>query len=308
MPRHPEPLPLDLAAAAFHVRDAREHGVSATRLRALDLDRPYHGVRRPRALGAAESLRERCLEYAPRLKPGEFFSHETLLGLIGVPLPARANAQLHVSVHRPSHPPRIEGIRGHRLQRRELLLHPDADLPLESPARAWRQVGRLWTLEELVIAADHLIGRRHGLLALADLAAEVEVMGDVRGRRLAKALSLTRPGAESPGETRTRLAIWRAGLPEPQLNWDLHDADGTHVARFDLAYLRRRVCVEYDGRVHAQDARQFERDADRWEAVRRRGWLMVRILRHHLVGPAPEAAGLVAAALRERGWRPGAPA
>ncbi|WP_290108293.1 hypothetical protein [Microbacterium oryzae] len=251
-------------------------------------------------------MRERCIEYAPRLKNGEFFSHETALALLGVPVPPFANRELHVSVHRPPHPPRIAGIRGHRLQRREPQLHPHAELAVESPARAWRQSAMTWGVEDLVIAADHLIHPRNALLTPADLRSEVQLMGDTRDKRLGRALALMRPGSESPGETRTRLTIGRAHLPEPELNWDLYDADGVHIARFDMAYVRRRVCVEYDGRVHADDVGQFERDADRWEAVRRNGWLMVRILRHHLNGPAPVAARLIEDALRERGWRPGA--
>ena len=306
MSRKPAPLPAELSGHPFHVRDARKLGVSDARLRALDLAHPYRGVCSSTALPLAASLRERCLEYAPRLKHGEFYSHETALALLGVPVPPSANRELHVSVHRPPHPPRIAGIRGHRLQRREPLLHPDAELPVESPARAWRQSAARWGVEDLVIAADHLILPRNGLLKPADLGAEVQLMGDTRDKRLGRALALMRPGSESPGETKTRLVVWRAGLPEPELNWDLYDDDGVHIARFDMAYVRQRVCVEYDGRIHADDVRQFERDADRWEAVRRHGWLMVRILRHHLNGPAPTAARLIEDALRERGWRPGA--
>src|SRR3546814_17829436 len=109
MPRRPLPASL---GPVFHVRDAVAAGASPGGLRRVDLRTPYRGIRSSSV--APVDLVERCLEYAPRLTPGQFFSHETALVLLGVPapdLPYRPGA--HVSSHRPASPPRTAG-RRHR--------------------------------------------------------------------------------------------------------------------------------------------------------------------------------------------------
>ncbi|GMM96292.1 hypothetical protein [Microbacterium sp. MTN4-26] len=133
---------------------------------------------------------------------------------------------------------------------------------------------------------------------------EIEIMGDVRDGLLRRALAEARDGVRSPRETRLRLLLVRAGLPEPEINWVLRDHRGVFVAELDLAYPRWKVTPEYDGRVHAEDAAQFARDADRWEAIRRAGWRHVRCLDHHVRGRGIPAVRLVVAALMEAGWTP----
>ncbi|WP_221584956.1 DUF559 domain-containing protein [Microbacterium sp. G2-8] len=272
------------------------------RLRASDLRRPFHAVRTRRT--PPTTLIDACAELAPLLRPWQFFSHDTALALHGSPLPPSADPlALHVSAHRPHSQPRTAGIHGHRLQRRELAAEPcRSGFLVESPVRAWRQVGYRWPHDDLVAAADALLARASPLCTWEELSSEIEDMGDMRGRILRSALQSARDGSESARETKLRLALARFGLPEPELNWELVDHRGTFVARFDMAYRRWRVAVEYDGRQHAFDTAQFERDADRWDAVRAEGWVLVRILNHHLRGDPPRGPAMVRDALRERGW------
>ncbi|WP_156366590.1 type IV toxin-antitoxin system AbiEi family antitoxin domain-containing protein [Microbacterium sp. No. 7] len=80
----------------FTTAEARAAGVPASRLRAMDLERPHHGVRL-RSLPAAPHdreepgpetlLRERARRYAPRMGGDEFFSHVTAAVIWGLPLP-----------------------------------------------------------------------------------------------------------------------------------------------------------------------------------------------------------------------------
>ena len=303
--RYPAPLPAQLGARPFAVADADALGVPRARLRAGDLRIPYRGVRSTDAQPPSDLL-GRCIEYAPRLEPWQFYNDATALALAGAPLPWSVDPNaVHVAAHRPRREPRIPGVTGHRLQRRDpkLLSHP-AGFPVESPERAWRQAGYSWPLDALVAAADHLILPRRALCTLDELWHEVEEMGDMRGRILATALRLARVGSESPKETELRLLLSRNGLPEPELNVELFDDRGTFIARLDMLYTRWRVAVEYDGRQHASDPKQFERDADRWEAIRQQGIRLVRILSHHMGGERPQAPVLVGEALWEAGWRP----
>jgi hypothetical protein len=260
--------------------------------------------------GSAEwSLLATCVDYAPRLAPWQFFSHETSLALIDAPMPKWPyRPAIHVSAHRPAREPRTSGVVGHRLQVREPATRLLANgLPIEDPVRAWRQVGSLWRVDDLVAAAEFLISDRGRapLASYGDLLAEVETMGDVRGGILRAALAQTRPGVRSARETEFRLRLVRAGLPEPEINWPLRTTQGTAVAELDLAYPRWRVAPEYDGRVHAEDPRQFAKDADRWDLIRGLGWDHVRVLNHHMRDDARPAVTKVRDALIRAGWRPG---
>jgi hypothetical protein len=73
-------------------------------------------------------------------------------------------------------------------------------------------------------------------------------------------------------ETRLRMLIVLAGLPEPQVNLTLRAGDGTPLRRYDLCWPEVRVIVEYDGRHHVEREEQWEADLDRREADDDDGW------------------------------------
>jgi hypothetical protein len=102
--------------------------------------------------------------------------------------------------------------------------------------------------------------------------------------RLRKILALVDGGAESPQETRTRLALVDAGLPQPTTQIVVRDEYGEFVARIDMGYEELRVGVEYEGSQHWTSAQQRERDIDRYSALHDLGWVIVRVsndlLRH----------------------------
>jgi very-short-patch-repair endonuclease len=254
-----------------------------------------------------EDLCERARGFAPALTRAQFFSHDTGLGLIGAPLPYTTadRRALHISARHPSGKPRRDGAVGHRLQRRDPAPWRIEQLPIEHPARMWRQAGSLWELDDLIAAGDYLVLPRRGLLTLADLQNEIDEAGDIAQAKLTRALAEIRLGAETAEETRLRLALVRSGLPQPALNYNLHTAGGAFVARLDLAYPRYRVAIEHDGRTHAFDEKQFARDADRWEEIGALGWHLVRVLSHHLHPSPSSAVARVTEALLTAGWRPG---
>lgn len=303
MPTRP-PLPSSLPAA-FTVSQAAAEGVPAGRLRGRQLARPFHGVRVRDGVDVT-SLDGACHALAPRLRPGQFFSHETALFLVGAAMPEWPyRPGIHVSTHRPAREPRTRGIVGHRLQTREAATITVRGLPVEHPVRAWRQAGRMWGWADLVAAADSLVAGDGAWCSVDDLRAEVAAMGDERGGILTHALRDVRVGVRSARESRLRLLITAAGLPEPRVGWNLFDARGTFVAELDLSYPSYRIAVEYDGRVHAFDEGQFAKDADRWAAIHREGWHLVRILSHHLRGDGAVAIGMVREALARAHWTPG---
>lgn len=68
-------------------------------------------------------------------------------------------------------------------------------------------------------------------------------------KRLSQLAALAEP-AESPMETRLRWLLLEAGLPRPEVQTDLRDADGRFVGRADLFYRADSLVIEYDGANH----------------------------------------------------------
>jgi very-short-patch-repair endonuclease len=56
--------------------------------------------------------------------------------------------------------------------------------------------------------------------------------------------------AESPMETRLRWTLIQAGLPKPEVQTELRNAEGRFVGRADLYYPSARLVIEYDGQNH----------------------------------------------------------
>lgn len=94
-------------------------------------------------------------------------------------------------------------------------------LPVVDPVSAWLQLAGGSTLDELVVAGDHLVripARRDDLRRpfctvdeLVQRSRECRGRGATLARRAAE---LVREGSDSPQESRLRLALTRAGLPE----------------------------------------------------------------------------------------------
>jgi hypothetical protein len=73
-------------------------------------------------------------------------------------------------------------------------------------------------------------------------------------------------------ETRLRMLIVLAGLPEPVVDFKGYWEDGTVRYRFDLSYPDHKIVVEYDGRQHRDDLTQWDHDVERGEWFDDDGW------------------------------------
>ena len=67
-----------------------------------------------------------------------------------------------------------------------------------------------------------------------------------------QATGLVRAGVDSPPETRLRLLIAMAGLPEPTVDHRAYSEHGRLLYRFDLAVEHVKLAIEYDGAHHNQ--------------------------------------------------------
>ncbi|MDR6866846.1 hypothetical protein J2Y69_001445 [Microbacterium resistens] len=294
---------------AFSVRAATELGVGRGRLRRRDLARPFPGVRvrirdgdpdeEPLAAGddpyaqQAAGRLARAREYAPRLRPGQFYSHETAAVLWGAPLPlafvddAPADGHalpVHVSSFGTAPLVRTPGVSAHRARTATTTLRELGDIALSSPASTWAALGAL-PLIDLVAIGDHLCrvwragpGRldagREPLTSTTHLRTAIDAGRRVGNGRLREAVELIREDSWSPRESALRCRIVLAGLPEPRLNHDVYDDAGRFLACVDLAYVRKKVAIEYHGLLHHS---QYARDVERTAALRAAGWTVIEV-------------------------------
>lgn len=265
----PAPLPEDLRGRAFSRLEADDAGLRPGRLRRRDIRRPFHGVR---IVGSFGSLQERCAAYRVRMKPGHAFSHQTAALLHGLPLPRafEEELELHVSVVMPGRAPTTRGIVGHRI-RIEPAVVQLGGLPVVRADEAWAQLAPLLALDELVELGDAVLWTDGALLDAMRAAAQVPYRP--ARERLQKALREIRPGCASPGETRVRLLLVRAGVPEPELNAEVELPDG--IVHPDLVWRERRVVLEYEGDGH-REREQFQYDVSRYARLRESGWTVLQ--------------------------------
>ena len=111
-------------------------------------------------------------------------------------------------------------------------------------------------VEALCVIDMAVAARRTDPRALVDYADSVRGRpGSWRLRQLAQVAA----AADSPMETRLRWLLLSAGLPRPDVQRDLRDADGRFVGRADLFYEAARLAIEYDGGHHRDQLTQDNR-------------------------------------------------
>jgi hypothetical protein len=182
------------------------------------------------------------------LGPGAVASHVSAAVLHGLPTWAVALDRVHPTRHRRS------GGRRHRLVHvRTARLDPDEVVQLEghpvtSVARTVVDLARTASFESAVVTADAALGT-----GAVDAAALVESVRRVErwpgcpaARRV---IEFADGGAESVGESRSRVAIERAALPAPVTQWQVRDGAGRPVARVDFGWPERNVVGEFDGEI-----------------------------------------------------------
>lgn len=137
-------------------------------------------------------------------------------------------------------------------------------------------------LVDLVAAGDWLVKRRRTTQGhLTAYVAEASGRGSVRARRAA---GLVRTRVDSVRETRLRLVLVLAGLPEPECNISL-GSDEWFIGTPDLVYQKYRVILEYEGDQHRIDGEQWNSDIGRYEEFTGEGWTVIRVTKQRLRYP-----------------------
>lgn len=298
----------------FTVQQGLAAGVSYGRLRHAEVLRLSRGIRR---LDDDGDVPLALLARPYSLVTGySVASHATAFAIWGFPgfLPGSQESTIHIARQFPHSIPRRRGVTGHRTQFFDDEVACLDGLWITGRTRTWLDCARKMSVDELTVAADHLVriprpefeGRTEPYARLEDLADMLDRHWGTPGIRKARlALDQTRVGSDSAPETRLRLAVVRAGLPEPELNVPVQLAGGTTRVP-DQSFKGFNVAVEYEGSGHS-DSVQVERDIAREEDYARAGWIQVRISKRHMENEARGAVRKIRNALQQCGWRPPGP-
>lgn len=111
---------------------------------------------------------------------------------------------------------------------------------------------------------------------LAQLQERLPLWAGLRGiGTVRRALPKVRTGAQTPLETISRLRIVEGGLPEPELQFPVHDEQGL-IGYADVAWPDLKVIGEADGMGKYNDRADLVAEKLREDRLRAQGWIVVR--------------------------------
>src|SRR6476659_793087 len=151
----------------------------------------------------------------PGLRLPAVVSHTSAAVLLGIPLWSTHLGIVHVTRPRPATGGRSGSLLCHTAAISESEVMAHGDLEITTPARTL-------PFEQAVVAADGAL--HQGLLTPDDLTAAANAVAGAPGSRAAQRVARFANGlSESVGESRSRVMIYRAGLPQPTLQLEVFD-------------------------------------------------------------------------------------
>lgn len=205
---------------------------------------------------------------------------------VTVPSQRDRRARPGVRCHIATAPPRVVEVRGRRVSH---------------PFRMFIELASMLSLVDLVVVGDAMV-RVFGIEP-ERLVKELAGCSERHVVAARRAAGHVRAEVDSPMETRLRMLLVLAGLPEPTVNLKLRDEHGEVVMRFDLSYPAVRLAVEYDGRQHAEDTGQWNHDVDRRELIDDIEWQVVVVTSKGIYREPARTIERVRSKLLKRGCR-----
>ncbi|PKI90826.1 hypothetical protein CW368_09185 [Actinomycetales bacterium SN12] len=299
-------------------------------MRAKDLDRPFHGARRTVADIAAEQdeiardteplaptrasmrrMRSKALSYLQVATPGSFICGASAAVLRGYPVDLPN--ELDVAVFAPRRAPKGRGVKGRGIAVHLVDVEVVDGIPTSSPASTWAMLGRDLSVRKLIILGDAIVrvprderGIKHPERAgatIEQLQASIDAGPRPGLKKLRAALDRIRVGCASPLESEYRLDSEDAGLPEPELDADICNAQGRRLGISEFAYPQYGVVVEVEGDHHRSSKHQWNRDLQKYRDYANAGWEVVRLTAYD-IRTLRRGPRIVREVLIRRGWRP----
>jgi hypothetical protein len=277
--------------SVFTRSQALAAGISAGELRGPRYRKVFHNVHA--RSDVAHETRVRALAALQIGPDSALVARQTAAELMGAVVPP--DVRVHLAL--PTGRLRARGIRA--LRRRVAYSARIAGVRVTTAEDTFVDLAEELSLVDLVVLGDSLVCRGR---ATPDslMAASSQCSGRV-GEVARRAAALVRTGVDSPMETRLRMLVVLAGLPEPVVNHIEYDEQGRWVRRYDLSFPEHRLAIEYDGRQHAESQRQWERDVERREELDRDGWRIVVVLAKGIYREPGRTLDRVVAAMRAAG-------
>lgn len=192
---------------------------------------------------------------------GAFASHLSAAKVLDLPVPEHRFA--HVTVDEPQDRRYRAEIKPHVTGRPRKVITVRG-VRCTDPIATFIDCAGWLSLVDLVVLGDAIV--RKFRISPAKLLAACRRSTDYYAGLARRAAEYVRKGVDSPMETRLRMLIVLAGLPEPKVNVVVTDERGRVVRRYDLCWPSVKLIVEYDGRQHAE-TKQWKRDLDRREEI-----------------------------------------
>jgi predicted transcriptional regulator of viral defense system len=229
-----------------------------------------------------------CVAVLLSLGPGPVLSHASAARLHELILPWRVPPEVRLTSDDQWR--RGRGYRVAQATMRADEVQPWMTFRAFSIPRTLVDCAREWSLTDGVVAIDAALQDKK--ITRDELVGAVLAGSHRAGiAQAARAVGLADGRAESPLETRGRLALLASGLPRPELQVEIHDAAGC-IGRVDGWYEEAAVALEFDGQVKYTDPRHASSAAEvlwkekrREDRVRAVGVRVVRIANEDLGQP-----------------------
>lgn len=218
----------------------------------------------------------------PQLGPSSVISHGSAAVLHGLPVWSGAIRQVHLTHDRNygGQERALVRVHGTPLEDDDIVFLDG--VAVTSVARTVADLGRSLSLEQSVAAGDYALNLGMGADELSAVLRGMRRWPGVKGaRRMAGLLDVR---SESAGESASRVRIHLDGLPTPDLQGVIHDADGVFVARVDFVWDEHRTVGEFDGQGKYNELRPqgkskgdvVDDEKQREDRIRDAGWEVAR--------------------------------
>lgn len=231
-----------------------------------------------------------------------FVSHHTAAEVLGLPVPS--SSDVHVSVLKRADRTQRVGIDCH-LAPRSSHITRRRGIRVSAPLELFVQLAGHLSLVDLVVLGDAMV-RKH-LVTVDALVTHCRASAVRKAKAARRAAGYVRAEVDSAMESRLRMLIVLAGLPEPVVNHKIRDENGKVLRRFDLSYPMLRLIVEYDGRPHIEREENWENDLQRREEFDEHGWRIIVVTSKGIYRHPDRTVERVHRALHKAGARPPRP-
>ncbi len=201
-----------------------------------------------------------------------FASHQSAAIVLGLPVPESPFA--HITVREQEDRHYRAQIKPHVTTRPRRVIVVEG-IRTTDPIATFIDCAGSLSLVDMVVLGDALVKKFK--ITPEDLRRACKQSTDYYAGLARMAGDYVRAGVDSPMETRLRMLIVLAGLPEPEVNVITWREDGSWHRRFDLCYRGIKLMIEYEGRQHAEDARQWRWDIERREEFDEAGYRVLLV-------------------------------